>query len=67
MTDKQISHILEIRRGFYFNCFGKEVPLMNLKVGDFFPIYLTGSTFFSSLAIMLVLQFSLPYIKSSLT
>lgn len=55
--------------GFYFNCFGKEVPPMNLKVGDhfFFPIYLTGSSFFSSLSIMLVLKFSLPYIKSSLT
>lgn len=68
MTDEQITHILEIRWGFTLTVLGKKVPLMNLKVGDlFFSVYLTGSSFFSSLAIMLVLQFSLPYIKNNLT
>lgn len=32
--------------GFYFNCFGKEVRLMNLKVGDHFFSNLFNWLFF---------------------
>lgn len=68
MTDEQISHILEIRRGFYFNCFGKEVPLMNLKVGDFFSNLFNWFYFFqqfsynASAAIFFTLYQKQPYI-----
>lgn len=46
MTDEKNNTYSGNKMGFYFNCFGKEVPLMNLKVGDHFFSNLFNWLFF---------------------